>query len=206
MKNAVELLFPGSLALATPALGAPINRVTNGDFELGNTGFSSSYIYVPSSNTAEAHYTVRTSPSFWNPFFISAGDHTSGTGNMFVGNGSPTAGSLVWGASATISVLPNTDCFFEAWAMNVCCTPNYTGLNSPAIPEFAVVGDQSTVSLGTNPHNPQPGHLVVSRHDLERGHEYQRELAHHQPEHGGGRQRFRPGRHSLFDRAFSFGP
>jgi len=52
MKNAAELLFLGSLALAKPALGAPINRVTDGDFELGNIGFSSSYIYAPSSNTA----------------------------------------------------------------------------------------------------------------------------------------------------------
>lgn len=157
MKKAVDLLFLGSLALATPALGAPINLVTNGDFQAGNTGFSSSYTYAPASNTTEAQYTVRTDPYPWNGSFISAGDHTSGTGNMFVGNGSPTAGSLVWGSSATISVLPNTDYFFEAWAMNVCCTPNYTGSNSPAILEFAVVGDQSTASLGTIPTILNPG-------------------------------------------------
>lgn len=157
MKKTVELLFLGSLALATPALSAPINLVTNGDFTAGNTGFSSSYTYAAVSNTAESQYTVRTNPSPWNPFFISAGDHTSGTGNMFVGNGSPTAGSLVWGSLAPISVLANTDYFFEAWAMNVCCTSNYTGPNSPAILEFAVVGDQSTASLGTIPTALNPG-------------------------------------------------
>lgn len=157
MKNAVELLFLGSLALAAPASGAPINLVTNGDFEAGNTDFASSYAYAPASNTAEAQYTVRTNPNPWNTFFISAGDHTSGTGNMFVGNGSPTAGSLVWGTSANISVSPNTDYFFEAWAMNVCCTPNYTGPNSPAILEFAVVGDLTTASLGTIPTTLNPG-------------------------------------------------
>lgn len=135
--------------LAAPAQAAPINLVTNGDFESGNTGFVSDYAYSPASNTMEAQYTVRTNPSPWNGFFISADDHTSGTGNMFVGNGAPTAGSIVWGSGTMIDVLSNTDYFFEAWAMNVCCTSGYGGQNSPAILEFAVFGDQSSASLGT---------------------------------------------------------
>ena len=35
----------------------------------------------------------------WNGLFISAADHTSGSGLMYVGNGSPTNGSVVWASA-----------------------------------------------------------------------------------------------------------
>jgi len=137
------------MTFALPTLGSPINLVNNGDFELGNAGFNSDYTFSPSANSAQAQYTVRTNPFPWNGFFVTVSDHTSGTGNMFVGNGDPISGSIVWN-SAAIPVLPNTAYFFEAWAMNVCCTPSYTGPNSPAILEFSVVGSVAE-SLGVIP-------------------------------------------------------
>ena len=124
--------------------------VVNGDFESGNTDFASDYTYFPSSNTTESQYTIRTDPFPWNVSFVSHGDHTSGTGNMFVGNGDPVPGRIVWRTSTPIAVVPNTDYFFEAWAMNVCCYVGYPGPNSPAILEFSIVGMQ-TESLGTIP-------------------------------------------------------
>ena len=137
------------LAAPWPVLAAAVNLIQNGDFELGNVAFSSDYAYSPAVNTTEAQYTVRTDLSPWNSSFVEAGDHTTGAGNMFVGNGDPTAESVVW-ETASISVLPNTDYFFEAWAMNVCCNPTYTGPNSPAILEFSVVGS-IVESLGIIP-------------------------------------------------------
>lgn len=129
-------------ALAGTASAAP-NLVPNGDFEAGNTSFTSSYGYSPGGNGAEGQYTVRSNPSPWNGFFVSAADHTTGTGLMFVGNGSPVDGAIVW-QSGAIAVAQNTNYFFEAWVMNVCCVAGYGGGNSPSILDFAING----VSVG----------------------------------------------------------
>lgn len=157
MKNLLcTLSCLSGLLLVSPALSGTINLVPNGDFELGNTQFGSDYGFSPIGNSAEAQYTVRTDPSPWQPFFISAGDHTSGSGNMFIGNGAPID-QKVWFSSA-ISVTPNTDYFFEAWAMNVCCNAKY-GQSDPTLPVSPAVlsfyandvllGTRSTNSLGT---------------------------------------------------------
>jgi PEP-CTERM motif len=122
--------------------GAP-NLVVNGDFELGNASFSSAYGYSPASNTTEGQYTVRSNPFPWNGLFISAADHTTGSGQMYVGNGSPVDGAIVW-QSVALTVVANTDYFFEAFVMNVCCAQPFPG-NSPSILEFSVSGQ----SLGT---------------------------------------------------------
>ena len=138
-----------SLALALAAglsssafAGAP-NLVPNGDFEAGNTGFTSDYAYSPAGNTDEGQYTVRSNPFPWNSSFISGGDHTSGSGLMYVGNGSPVDGAAVW-ESTTIAVAPNTNYFFEAFVTDVCCSSPFPG-NTPSVLEFSVSGD----SLGT---------------------------------------------------------
>jgi len=134
-------------AIAAPALAAT-NLVANGDFEAGNGGFSSDYAYTPGGNSAEGQYTTRTNPSPWNSFFVSAADHTTGSGSMFVGNGSPTDGAFVW-TSGSISVNADTSYFFEAWVMNVCCTSAYGGQNSASIRDFTING----VSVGTRTTN-----------------------------------------------------
>jgi hypothetical protein len=122
--------------------GAP-NLVVNGDFELGNASFSSAYGYSPGGNSTEGQYTVRSNPFPWNGLFISAADHTTGSGQMYVGNGSPVDGAIVW-QSVALTVVANTDYFFEAFVMNVCCAQPFPG-NSPSILEFSVSGQ----SLGT---------------------------------------------------------
>ena len=122
------------------------NLVSNGNFEGGNTGFTSAYSFAPAGNSTEGQYTVRSNPFPWNGLFISAVDHTSGSGLMYVGNGSPTNGSVVW-ASGPIAVAQNTNYFFEAFVMNVCCSSPFPG-NSPSILEFSVAG-LTTESLGT---------------------------------------------------------
>jgi hypothetical protein len=119
------------------------NLVVNGDFELGNTSFTSDYGYSPGSNGTEGQYTVRSNPFPWNSQFISAADHTSGQGLMYVGNGSPVNGAVVW-QSVSFAVAANTDYFFEAFVMNVCCSSPFPG-NTPSILEFSVSG----ASLGT---------------------------------------------------------
>lgn len=100
--------------------------VTNGNFESGNTGFSSSYTYVSNpapvtNNLLEGEYTVKTNPSSTHQCFAACSDKTSGSGNMIIFNGSKTANVSVW--SQTISVIPNTDYIFSAWLQNVTCPP-----------------------------------------------------------------------------------
>jgi len=145
------LLAAGLAFGAGVASAAAPNLVVNGDFEGGNVNFTSSYnftSYTPGGNTTEGQYTVSVNPYPWNSSFISAGDHTSGSGLMFVGNGSPTDGAIVW-QSSLIAVSTATDYFFEAWVMNVCCTSAYTGANSASILEFSI----NDVSVGTKTTN-----------------------------------------------------
>jgi len=145
----LALLAVGLLAGPMTALGAPINLVTNGDFEAGNTDFSSSYSYVPAGNSSEGQYTVRTNPYPWNGAFISTGDHTTGSGQMFVGNGSPVSGAIVWQSTA-IAVTASTNYFFEAFVNNVCCSTFTFGPGSESILEFSLIFNGGTpISLGT---------------------------------------------------------
>ena len=140
-----SLAFLIASGYASVGMAAP-NLVANGDFEGGNAAFTSDYSFAPGGNGTEGQYTVRSNPFPWNGLFISAADHTSGSGLMYVGNGSPADGSVVW-ASGPIAVTQNTDYFFEAFVMNVCCSSPFPG-NSPSILEFSV-GGLATESLGT---------------------------------------------------------
>lgn len=147
------LLATAALAVSIPtAASAADNLVLNGDFEAGNTGFTSDYAYSPGGNGTEAQYTVRSDPYPWNPYFISVADHTSGVGQqMFVGNGAPTAGQIVW-QSPVIAIASLTDYFFEAFVMNVCCNTGYPGANSDPLLTFSVSLDggarQDLATLG----------------------------------------------------------
>lgn len=106
------------------------NLVVNGAFEAGNTGFTSDYAYTPAGNFTEGQYTVRTNPFPWNGNFVSMGDHTTGSGQMLVVNGSPTLGDIVW-QSGIINLQASTNYFFEAFVANVCCSGG--GINPPLL-------------------------------------------------------------------------
>ncbi len=106
------------------------NAVVNGDFEMGNYGFSSTYTYSrpPSSILYEGYYSVYSNPYGVHTGFTSMGDHTTGSGKMLIVNAGSTA-SDVW--CQTISVVPNTDYDFSAWIAN--CSSVTTGTLVPII-------------------------------------------------------------------------
>ena len=91
--------------------------VTNGNFSSGNSGFSSNYVlgtggtYGALSNPGT--YSVTTNPRLGHSNFAIFGDHTTGTGNMMVCNGSAVANDIVW--TQTITLTPNTNYNFSAW-------------------------------------------------------------------------------------------
>ncbi|RYE22688.1 MAG: hypothetical protein EOP51_12610, partial [Sphingobacteriales bacterium] len=103
--------------------------VLNGDFEGGNTGFTSDYTYV--NNTIEGGlqpagtYTVNSNPNFNHDDFWGI-DHTyaNGEGNYMLLNGRNTG--VVW--KQTVNVLPNTEYYFSAWAVSLNSAGNYANL------------------------------------------------------------------------------
>ena len=87
--------------------------VVNGAFSLGNTGFTSAYVFSPGDVFEEATYDVASDPNASHPFAVSYGDHTSGSGLMLVVNGALEAGHTVW--SQTVGVDPGTAYRFSLW-------------------------------------------------------------------------------------------
>lgn len=97
------------------------NVLTNGDFEMGSTGFTSNYTDSTGGGSAalfpEGHYAVVNNPQIHHANFAPCVDNTSGAGNMMVVNGSSTANDNVW--CQTIPVSPNTNYLFSAWVSTV---------------------------------------------------------------------------------------
>lgn len=106
-------------ATATDGKPSAPNLIPNGDFSQGNMLFGSDYAYA-TNNTLEGQYTVGTSGMAFNGSLVNAGDHTSGSTPMFIGNGKATP-DRVWFTTSVVNVTPNTQYYFEAWVMNLCC-------------------------------------------------------------------------------------
>lgn len=119
------------------------NVINNGNFSAGNTGFSSDYSYA-TPNTTEAQYFVGPSPQAWNNLLSNCTDHTGGSGNMLLVNGSPAPNLKVW--SQTVNVTPNTNYAFSTW-IQALYPPN------PAQLQFSIngndIGSMITASLPT---------------------------------------------------------
>ena len=117
------------------------NMVTNGDFSLGNSGFTSDYTYVANAGGgAQGIYGVATTAVSWFQFFASCNiEHTNGTGKMMIFDGSTSnAGNdKAWGQ--TIAVQPNQTYTFSYWIQTV-------SLPNPANIEIKING----VVIGTN--------------------------------------------------------
>ncbi len=113
----ISTFYPMALAFLFLAGTVSGNLIYNGDFELGNTGFTTQYTYT-ADLSATRTIVVGVDPSFYNPIFVSYGDHPSGFGRMLIANGATDADVVVW--EQTVSVLPNTRYAFFYWLSN--CT------------------------------------------------------------------------------------
>jgi gliding motility-associated-like protein len=105
--------------------------IVNGDFEQGNTNFTTSYslgIGGPWGLVSDpGTYAIVNSPNAAHNNFTPCQDHTSGPGTqMLVVNGSGTANTNVW--CQNINVSPNTDYQFGAWITNALSDPNVAQL------------------------------------------------------------------------------
>ncbi|HRO17683.1 MAG TPA: proprotein convertase P-domain-containing protein [Ferruginibacter sp.] len=124
-----------------------IELIQNGNFESGNTGFTSNYTYVSNATQnglyPEERYTVSNNPNYTHNNFWGA-DHTSGTGMMMIVNGSGSNPPInVW--QQTVAVTPNTDYYFSAWAISMNSAAPFANL------QFKVNGTQVGTTTGALP-------------------------------------------------------
>lgn len=120
-----------SYVLTAVAADFSNNLIVNGNFESGNTDFTSDYGYSPGNLIPEGLYDVIDNPQNSHPGFSPCEDHTSGDGNMMVVNGAGTPNQNVW--CQTVNVLPNTQYVFSAWVTSVVAA-------SPALLQFNING------------------------------------------------------------------
>jgi gliding motility-associated-like protein len=94
------------------------NLVANGNFSAGNTSFSSAYSYCNSSNCLypQSKYAIGVNANAFHNLFAGK-DHTTGTGNFMIVNGSGTPNTSTW--CQTITVSPNSTYRFSTWVCSV---------------------------------------------------------------------------------------
>ena len=92
------------------------NLIINGDFNNGNTDFTSQYTYA-TPNTTEGQYFVGPNVQAWNALMSNCTDHTTGAGNMLMVNGASVPDIGVW--NQTVTVVPNTNYAFSTWIQSL---------------------------------------------------------------------------------------
>lgn len=142
-------------AVVTVAVGSPAfatNLISNGDFQSGNTGFTSDYSYNTINSTGfgpelvEGAYSVVEKASdvhfAWLGDFY---DHTLGTssGRYFVANASPDTSLAVWESNAITVSQANTPYRFEAWISKI-----YQYESNPPQLTFQIGDGSSWTNLG----------------------------------------------------------
>lgn len=135
------LLFSAAAGLALGSSASATELVTNGDFSGGASGFSSTYANGGGGGPAQGNFYISTNPAAVCGCFVPIGDHTSGAGNMLVGDGA-TSGDYLW--SETIAVVPNQTYTLSFWATGV----NYGG---PTADILATVNGSSILDSGSVP-------------------------------------------------------
>ncbi|MFM7022325.1 MAG: gliding motility-associated C-terminal domain-containing protein [Flavobacteriales bacterium] len=131
MKNFLTLC----LIFVSSALFAQ-NLVFNGDFEQGNTGFTSTYTLGPASgNMGPSHYRVTNSSKYWYPAtWAKCSDHGNDPDSMMmVMDAFTTPNQAIWCQSIT-NIKPNTTYKFSAWVASVISL-------APATLRFSINGE-----------------------------------------------------------------
>ena len=122
------------------ALPSHATLIINGDFEAGNTGFSSEYAFG-SLQAGATFYNILTDPSSSHNQATSYGDHTTGAGLMMAMNGccEPAVSPIpiVW--TQSVAVDPDTDYLFSMFVSSWF----------PALPAVLEVSTAELGSIGT---------------------------------------------------------
>jgi PEP-CTERM motif-containing protein len=107
------LLVAVVLLTSQPAANAE-NLLVNGNFEAGNTGFTSGYPYLQQTG---GYQVVHNPHDDWFGGFFSFGDHTTGAGLMLAVDGATTPGIVVWQETVNASILQTYE--FTGWGASM---------------------------------------------------------------------------------------
>ena len=133
--NSITINQTGNYWVKTTILDTQ-NLVVNGNFSQGNIGFTTDYSLGTGGSwgllSYEETYAVSTNPNLTHTNFVNCGDHTSGTGNMMVVNGSSVLNKSIW--CQNVVVTPNTTYIFSAWFTSVVSS-------NPAVLNFNINGN-----------------------------------------------------------------
>ena len=135
---------------------------TNGNFSSGNTGFLTNYTYNATSIWNEGTYAVGPNPNAVHPNFGSWGDHTTGSGNYMLVNGSTGGNKILW--RQNVSFPPGVQVTVKWWMLtfvtpagslqlklagtnigNAASTPNSTGVWLQTSRTFTVPASGSAI-------------------------------------------------------------
>ncbi|MFN8289576.1 MAG: gliding motility-associated C-terminal domain-containing protein [Chitinophagaceae bacterium] len=123
---------PETITYHLQTLDTGTNIIVNGNFSAGNTGFTSQYLYSPSSGFNAGVYNVGSNIQAWHSGFANCTDHTTGNGNLLMVNGAGTPDVSVW--SEGVSVAPNTNYEFSVWVESLVD-------HDPATLQFSINGN-----------------------------------------------------------------
>jgi gliding motility-associated-like protein len=98
------------------------NAIVNGDFESGNTAFTTQYAIGTGGSwglvSLPGTYAITATPHDAHSNFVTCGDHTAAPGTQqMVVNGADVANTKVW--CQTVPTSPNTDYQFGTWVTSV---------------------------------------------------------------------------------------
>ncbi len=127
------------------------NLVQNGDFSLGNVGFSSNYIYSPPNlGLVNGRYSVRNSTNLVNLAWACL-DHTLGTplGNFLVVDATTTPGTVCW--KENVNVTAGVHYSFCAFVNNLVNTSN--NFTDPTVELWINNTLQASITLPEIPDN-----------------------------------------------------
>jgi hypothetical protein len=133
MKKYVISVALGFSLLMFPASAKAANIITNGDFELGNVGFISDYQFTSGAGYTGVYFINNN--TYW-PYWASYGDHTTGSGNMMIVDGTSEDYKEFWKQS--VNVDSNNTYKFSIWTAS---SSDY----NPADLDFRINGN----SIGT---------------------------------------------------------
>lgn len=157
----------------TGSISSGVNLITNGDFEAGNSGFSSAYTYNTTSLQNEGTYAIISNPqSLHTNFSNCANFNDYGTLQMVV-NGAQTAGAKIWYKTVTVkpntqyqftyyvqSVHPDSPSIMQLYANNIAVGPSYTASGTTCLwKKFVYIwnsGANSSVELSLINQNTAP--------------------------------------------------
>lgn len=91
--------------------------IVNGNFSDGDTGFTSDYTLGTIYDFGNDRYAVATHPNNFNGAWENIGDHTTGSGNMLIVNGSTTLNKNFW--CQNVSVETDKNYLFTFWAASL---------------------------------------------------------------------------------------